>query len=84
MMSQCNRVLQHLQAYGSITPLEAMQEYGIMRLGARIYDLKKMGYSINSSRETGENRYGESISYARYSLSRADIDTYQLWEEEHA
>lgn len=74
MMSQCNRVLQHLQAYGSITPLEAMQEYGIMRLGARIYDLKKMGYSINSSRETGENRYGESISYARYSLNEKEKD----------
>lgn len=73
-MSQCNRVLQHLQAYGSITPLEAMQEYGIMRLGARIYDLKKMGYSINSSRETGENRYGESISYARYSLAEKEKD----------
>ena len=74
MISQCNRVLQHLQAYGSITPLEAMQEYGIMRLGARIYDLKKMGYSINSSRETGENRYGESISYARYSLAEKEKD----------
>ena len=72
MMSQCNRVLQHLQAYGSITPLEAMQEYGIMRLGARIYDLKKMGYSIDSSMETGKNRYGENISYARYSLSRKE------------
>ena len=47
-MSQCNRVLQHLQAYGSITPLEAMQEYGIMRLGARIYDLKKKGIRIGS------------------------------------
>lgn len=74
MISQCNRVLQHLQAYGSITPLEAMQEYGIMRLGARIYDLKKMGYSIDSSRETGENRYGESISYARYSLAEKEKD----------
>lgn len=74
MMSQCNRVLQHLQIHGSITPLEAMQEYGIMRLGARIYDLKKMGYSINSSRETGENRYGESISYARYSLAEKEKD----------
>ena len=72
MMSQCNRVLQHLQAYGSITPLEAMQEYGIMRLGARIYDLKKMGYSIDRIIETGKNRYGESISYARYSLSRKE------------
>lgn len=74
MMSQCNRVLQHLQAYGSITPLEAMQEYGIMRLGARIYDLKKMGYSIDSSMETGKNRYGESISYARYSLLEREKD----------
>ena len=72
MMSQCNRVLQHLQAYGSITPLEAMQEYGIMRLGARIYDLKKMGYSIDRIIETGKNRYGESTSYARYSLSREE------------
>lgn len=72
MMSQCNRVLQHLQAYGSITPLEAMQEYGIMRLGARIYDLKKMGYSIDRIIETGKNRHGESISYARYSLSRKE------------
>ena len=74
MISQCNRVLQHLQAYGSITPLEAMQEYGIMRLGARIYDLKKMGYSIDSSMETGKNRYGESISYARYSLLEREKD----------
>lgn len=74
MMSQCNRVLQHLQAYGSITPLEAMQEYGIMRLGARIYDLKKMGYSIDRIIETGKNRYGESTSYARYSLIEKEKD----------
>lgn len=73
-MSQCNRVLQHLQAYGSITPLEAMQEYGIMRLGARIYDLKKMGYSIDRIIETGKNRYGESTSYARYSLIEKEKD----------
>lgn len=74
MMSQCNRVLQHLQIHGSITPLEAMQEYGIMRLGARIYDLKKMGYIIDSSMETGKNRHGESISYARYSLLEREKD----------
>ena len=73
-MSQCNRVLQHLQAYGSITPLEAMQEYGIMRLGARIYDLRKMGYSIDRIIETGKNRYGESTSYARYSLNEKEKD----------
>ena len=73
-MSQCNRVLQHLQIHGSISQLEAMQEYGIMRLGARIYDLKKMGYSIDRIIETGKNRYGESTSYARYSLNEKEKD----------
>lgn len=72
MMSQCKRVLQHLQIHGSISQLEAAQEYGIMRLGARIYDLRKMGYSIDRIIETGKNRYGESTSYARYSLSRKE------------
>lgn len=35
-MTQTEQVLRHLQDYGSITPVEAMAEYGIMRLGARI------------------------------------------------
>lgn len=74
MMSQCKRVLQHLQIHGSISQLEAAQEYGIMRLGARIYDLRKMGYSIDRIIETGKNRYGESTSYARYSLNEKEKD----------
>ena len=74
MMSQCKRVLQHLQIHGSISQLEAAQEYGIMRLGARIYDLRKMGYSIDRIIETGKNRYGESTSYARYSLLEREKD----------
>lgn len=74
MMSQCKRVLQHLQIHGSISQLEAAQEYGIMRLGARIYDLRKMGYSIDRIIETGKNRYGESTSYARYSLIKKEKD----------
>ena len=43
-MTQTDRVLRHLQDYGSITPHEALAEYGIMRLGARIWDLKKQGH----------------------------------------
>ena len=39
-MTQTDRVLRHLQDYGSISPHEALAEYGIMRLGARIWDLK--------------------------------------------
>ena len=67
-MTQSEKVLRHLRDYGSITPLTAMSEYGIMRLGARIYDLKRRGYPIISSAEQGQNRYGEPTHWARYTL----------------
>ena len=67
-LTQCEKVLRHMRDYGSITSLEAMTEYGIMRLASRISDLKKRGYDICSVMEAGKNRYGEPTVYARYSL----------------
>ena len=61
-------VLQHLKLYGSITPKDAMNIYGIMRLGARIYDLKGEGYQIAKEMECGINRFGRPVAYARYLL----------------
>ena len=42
-MTQNERILRHLNEQGSITQLEAMKEYGIMRLASRISDLKRKG-----------------------------------------
>ncbi len=61
-------VLNHLQHHGSITPLEAEANYGIMRLGARIWDLRHDGYHIVTETETRKNRFGVLTSYARYRL----------------
>lgn len=69
-MTQNDRILRHLRDYGSISSMEAVQEYGIMRLASRISDLKKAGVPIRREMVTGENRYGESTSYARYSIER--------------
>lgn len=68
-MTQCERILRHLADYGSITSLEAMKEYGIMRLASRISDLKNMGYKITSTTETSKNRYGETTHYSKYMLA---------------
>lgn len=68
-MTQCERILRHLNDHGSITSLEAMSEYGIMRLASRINDLKVMGYPITSERMTGKNRYNETTSYSIYRLA---------------
>ena len=69
-MNQNQQVLNHLAKYGSITPKQALERYGIMRLGARIYDLKGLGYNIIKTTEKGKNRYGEPCHYARYYIRK--------------
>ena len=71
-MTQTDRVLRHLKDYGSITQWEAIRDYGIMRLGARIWDLKKQGHVISTERETGVNRYNEKTHYAKYYLRKGE------------
>jgi len=74
-LTQCERVLRHLEDFGSITSLEAMSEYGIMRLASRIADLKGQGYPIVSERTTGRNRYDGPTSYCTYRLRKMEVTT---------
>ena len=67
-MTQNEMILQHMEKHGGITPREALDLYGCMRLGARIYDLKQCGYSIIKTMETGTNRNGEKVCFAKYTL----------------
>lgn len=67
-MTQNERIVRHLLEFGSITPLDALAEYGIMRLAARISDVKTLGYDIDTEMVTGKNRFGERTTYARYTL----------------
>lgn len=70
-MTQNERILRHLQDFGSITQREAYNEYGCQRLGARIWELKRAGYQIDRRMESSKNRYGERVSYARYTLKES-------------
>lgn len=67
-MTQREMILQYMQDTGSITPLDALREFGCMRLGARIFDLRKSGIEIRRVLEQRENRYGKTVSFARYYL----------------
>jgi len=62
-LSQCDRILIHLQSGKTINPLQALNLYGCFRLGARIYDLKQDGFDIDS-RLVHEN----GVQYAEYSM----------------
>jgi hypothetical protein len=67
-LTQTEKILRHLRDRGSITALEAMEDYGIMRLASRVSDLKRSGHMIHREMIGGKNRYGEPTSYARYTL----------------
>lgn len=67
-LTQCMKIVKYLHDFGSITPVQAMQDLGVMRLAARISDLEAEGWEIQHDRETGRNRYGEKTTYAKYSL----------------
>lgn len=69
-MSDKARILRHLQENGSITPLEALEQYGCYRLGARIWDLRHDGYSINTTIVEGVDRNGDPMRYARYTMEK--------------
>lgn len=66
--TQCERILRHLNDFGTISSREAMFEYGIYRLASRIADLKKQGYRFNTTFDTAKNRYGETTHFAVYQL----------------
>jgi hypothetical protein len=68
MMTQCEKVLEYMKEFGSITPIEAMQDIGCMRLAARIADLIDQGYAIGRRMKTNRNRYGKKVSFAEYYL----------------
>lgn len=59
--TQEEKILNYMKAHGGITPLEAMEHLHIMRLGARIFDLREKGIRIINEPIPGTN-------YARYKL----------------
>lgn len=67
-LNQKQKVLRHLKEVGSINPLMALKEYSIMRLAAVVYDLKDEGYNIETDIVKSKNRFGEKVSFAKYTL----------------
>lgn len=67
-MTQVERILRHIAENGSITAAEAMSEYGIYRLAARMADIKRLGYDVGRETVTGKNRFEEPVRFTRYSI----------------
>ena len=46
--SQTKRIFEYLEKGNSLTSLGALRKFDCLRLGARVYDLRKLGFDIKS------------------------------------
>lgn len=57
-MTQNEQILEHLQSGERLSPLQALRLYGVFRLGARIWDLKRLGHDIKMELiEVGDGKH---------------------------
>ena len=63
--SQVKLIRKHLESGKSITPLQALRQYGCLRLAARIADLKEQGMKIKTKMVYAAS---PAYKYASYSI----------------
>lgn len=66
--SQTALIAEHLEKYGSISSIEAIQLFGCTRLSARIKDLRTEGWTIKTETASSKNRYGHNSNFGVYRL----------------
>ena len=66
--TQEERVLDWMKINSEITSAIAYDELGIIQLPKRIWNLKRMGYTIKTEWREGKNRYKEKVRFCVYSL----------------
>lgn len=70
--TQTDRVLERLRK-SPLTQMEALTELGVMRLGARILELREAGHKIETETvEVATRVTGETARVARYRLTECD------------
>ena len=70
--TQTDQVLDYLRNTGPLDQFTAKDELGVLRLGARIWDLKQRGYAIRTELIEAPTEYG-GTRIAQYSLVRDSL-----------
>lgn len=67
-MTQHQRIYSYMERFGSISPMDAFNDLGITKLSTRIGEMRRKGIHIDQRLCVGRNRFGEDITFMRYSL----------------
>lgn len=62
------RVLAYMISNGSITGQQAISDLGMTELRSRISEIMRAGFPIRKEWENAKNKFGETVSFVRYSL----------------
>jgi len=71
-MTQRGYILNHLRTGAAISPRQALEDYGVMRLAARIMELREDGYHIDTEMHESFNKFGKVVRWARYRLTTTE------------
>ena len=67
-MTQREQIIEYITEFGSITPMQAFADLGITKLATRISEMRKDGMDFKIEMVSTKNRYGKSVSFAKYSF----------------
>lgn len=71
-VTQCQRIIDYIHQFGSISTLEAFRDLGVARLASRIHDLKGQGYKFITETKTSKNRFNENTTFKVYKLAEKE------------
>ena len=71
-MNTHNQMLIEMMKQGWVSPATAITEIGCYRLSARIWDIKRMGYTIESRIVKQKNRFGHYIAFKEYRIKKEE------------
>jgi hypothetical protein len=74
-VTQCDQIVDHLNKYGSISPLEARHVHGIERLASRVDELRKSGFKIT----TTIKKDAKGKRYAEYAFTKFAVQASQAF-----
>lgn len=69
-ITQHQLILDYIQDFGSITPMEAFFDLGITKLATRISEMRRNGMQFQIDTVTTKNRYGKTVRFAKYSFPK--------------
>lgn len=67
-MTQHDMILDYIERFGSISPMEAFSDLGITKLATRVSEMKRDGIEFEQEIVNSKNRYGEKVHFMKYRL----------------